>query len=133
MIHKLGGIALGLAIAIAIMIFAEAIGYGLFGIGVGPDGEVPAGPPPTGVQISILLGWFLAALAGSYAAMWLSRATWTAWVIAVVIVLAVIFRFALAPGPLWTMIAGAIAPLAGAWIAKQLPRKATERSDQAAR
>ena len=129
MIHRLSGIALGLAIAIAIMISAEAIGYNLFGLGVGPDGAVPAGPPPTGVRISILLGLFLAALAGGYAAIRLSRAPWTTWVIGVVILMAVVLRFALAPGPLRTLAIGAVAPLLGAWIGQLLAKRSSRPAD----
>ena len=129
MIQKLGGIAAGIAVAIIIMIATEAVGHRLFGSGLAPDGGAPPTVDlPAEVQASVLLGWFLAALLGGYTAVWISRVGATSWAVAGVILLAVAFRFVIAPAPSWMIIGGLVAaPLAG-WLAQQIPRRRVKSS-----
>lgn len=123
MIRKLTGIAVGIAVAILVMMVAEAIGFRLFGIELGPDGAAPpTAHLPAGVNLAVLLGWFLGGLLGGYVAILMSRVDWSAWPIAGVIWLAVILRFALSAAPLWMIVGGILAPPLAGWLAQRLPR-----------
>lgn len=122
MVRNLGGIAVGLLVAIVIIMAAEAIGHRLFAGGLAPDGGAPpAMALPPEVNASVLAGWFLGALAGGYAAILVSRIKSMAWAVAMVILLAVGFRFAIADAPAWMIAGGLVAPPLAAWIAQRLP------------
>jgi hypothetical protein len=128
MIRKLGGIAVGMAVALLIMIATEALGHRLFGAGLGPDGGAPPTEAlPAEVQAAVLFGWFLASLIGGYAAVWISRVSATAWAVGGLILLAVAFRFMLAPAPQWMIVGGILAAPFGSWLAQQLPRGKVDR------
>jgi hypothetical protein len=123
MIHRLGGLAAGLAVAIFTIMFVEFIGYQLF-------------PPPRGYDMSggsalslpvenliwPVIGWFLGALAGSWVAVRVSGERWTGWAIAALVLAATVFNFALITHPLWIIIGGALAPLLGGWVGQLLPK-----------
>jgi hypothetical protein len=123
MIHRLGGLAAGLATAIFTIMIVEFIGNQLF-------------PPPRGYDMSAgsalslpvenliwpVIGWFLGALAGSWLAIGISGERWTGWAIAALVLAATIFTFTLVTHPLWMMIAGAAAPILGGWIGQLLPK-----------
>lgn len=123
MIHRLGGLAAGLAVAIFAIMLVEFIGYQLF-------------PPPRGYDMSAgsalslpvenlmwpVIGWLLGALAGSWVAVRISGERWTGWAIVVLVLAATVFNFALIAHPLWMMVAGAAAPILGGWIGLLLPK-----------
>ena len=123
MIHRLGGLAAGLAVAIFTIMFVEFIGFQLF-------------PPPTGYDLGggsalslpvenliwPVIGWFLGALAGSWVAARISGERLTGWAIAALVLAAAILNFALITHPLWMMAAGVVAPILGGWITQLLPK-----------
>jgi hypothetical protein len=123
MIHRLGGLAAGLAVAIFTIMFVEFIGNQLF-------------PPPRGYDMSAgsalslpvenliwpVIGWFLGALAGAWVAVRISGEPWTGWAIVALVLAATAFNFALITHPLWMMIVGALAPILGGWIGQKLPK-----------
>jgi hypothetical protein len=123
MIHRLGGLAAGLAVAIFTIMFVEFIGNQLF-------------PPPRGYDMSAgsalslpvenlmgpVVGWFLGALAGSWVAVRISGERWTGWAIAVLVIAATVLNFAMITHPLWMMIAGPLAAILGGWIGETLPK-----------
>ena len=121
MIRKLGGIAVGIAVAVAVMMLAESSGYRLFGLDSAAETAGSDAALPPGLQLFVVAGWFLGALAGSYAADWVSRAGWTGWIVAAVIALGVVLRAALSITPTWMLAAGVIAPLLAALLAQRLP------------
>ncbi len=130
MIHKLAGLAAGLAVAIFTIMLVEFIGNQFF-------------PPPLGYDMSggsalslpvenliwPVIGWFLGALAGAWSAVRISGERWTGWVIAALVVAATIFNFVLITHPLWMMIAGAAAPLFGGWVAQMLSQRSTPQAE----
>jgi hypothetical protein len=123
MIHRLGGLAAGLAVAIFTIMMAEFVGNQFF-------------PPPRGYDMSAgsalslpvanliwpVIGWFLGALAGSWVAVRISGHRWTGWAIVALVLAATIFNFALITHPLWMMIAGVLAPILGGWVGQSLPK-----------
>ena len=123
MIHRLAALAAGLALAIFTIMLVEFVGNLLF-------------PPPSGYDMSAgsalslpvenliwpVIGWFLGALAGSWAAGRISGEQWTGWAIVALVLAATIFNFALISHPLWMMIVGVLAPLLGGWLGQWLPK-----------
>lgn len=130
MIHRLGGLAAGLAVAIFTIMFAEFIGNQLF-------------PPPRGYDMNAgsalslpvenlmgpVVGWFLGAMAGSWVAVRISGERWTGWAIVVLVLAATVLNFALITHPLWMMIAGPVAAILGGWIGEALPKARRPRLD----
>jgi hypothetical protein len=129
MVHRLIGLAAGLAVGLFAIIFVEFIGNQLF-------------PPPRGYDMTSgsalslpvetliwpVIGWFLGGLAGAWVAVRISGERWTGWAIAALVLAATILNFALITHPLWMMIGGPLAPLLGGWIGQRLvkePRRET--------
>lgn len=130
MVHRLAGLAAGLAVAIFTIIFVEFIGFQFF-------------PPPRGYDMSAgsaltlpvenliwpVIGWFLGAAAGAWVAVRISGQRWTGWVITALVLGATAFNFALITHPMWMMIAGAIAPFLGGWVAQLLTDRSTPEAE----
>jgi hypothetical protein len=123
MIHRLGGLAAGLAVAIFTIMLAEFVGHQLV-------------PPPRGYDMSAgsalslpvenliwpVIGWFLGAMAGAWVADRISGERWTGWAIVALVIAATVLNFAMITHPLWMMIAGPIAAILGGWIGQALPK-----------
>ena len=129
MIRTLGGVAAGIAIAIVMMMIVEVIGNQLY-----PPPRLDLNNPnapaalPLANQLFPLAGWFLAALAGGWLAIQLSRRDWTSWLVAASVVAGQLLDYLLGRHPVWLMIVGPLAPLAAAWIAQKLPGRARRSS-----
>ena len=130
MIHRLGGLAAGLAVAIFTIMFVEFIANQLF---PPPQGYDMSGGSalslPVGNLMGPVVGWFLGALAGSWVAIRISGERWTGWAIVVLVLAATILNFALITHPLWMMIAGPAAAILGGWIGQALPKARRPRLD----
>jgi hypothetical protein len=129
MIRKLAGLAVGLVTAIALIMVIETLGHSVV-------------PPPAGYDMNAgsalklpaanlmfpVLGWFLGTLAGAVAALRISRASWTGWAVAALVLLGAIVNFAMITHPLWVMAAGIVAPLLAGWLAQRWPAASPEPS-----
>ncbi len=130
MIRTLGGVAAGIAIAIALMMIIEGVGNQLF-----PPPRVDLNNPnapmalPLRNQLFPLFGWFVAAFVGSWLAIRVSGRAWTAWLIAASVIAGQLLSYLLGRHPAWLMAAGVLAPLAAAWLAQMLCRRAPRSSE----
>ena len=133
MIHRLIGLAAGLAVALASIVFVEFVGNQFF-------------PPPRGYDMSAgsalslpvanlmwpVIGWFVGAMAGAWVAVRISGERWTGWAIAALVLAATIFNFAMITHPTWMLIVGPLAPIIGAWVGQMLSKARQARVDEAA-
>ena len=124
-IRILAGLVAGVAGAIVLMMLGDTVAHQIVPPPAGPDVYAAANPtgPATRTLIALVLAWLVAALAGGWIAIKLSRAEWTAWAVAGVIIRSAAYLFAQVAHPLWTMAAGIAAPLLGAWLAQRLVRQ----------
>lgn len=124
MIRTLGGVATGIATAILLMMIIEFAGNQVF-----PPPRVDLNNPNAPMAMPLpnllfpLLGWFLAALAGGWVAIWVSNRQWTSWLVAASVIAGQLLSYLLGRHPLWLMAAGVAAPLIAAWLAQKLPRR----------
>jgi hypothetical protein len=93
-------------------------------------------PPPAGYDMNAgsalalpvsnllfpVIGWFVGTFAGAFAASRISRAQWTGWTVAAIVLLGAVASFVMITHPLWVMAAGVVAPLLAGWLAQQLAR-----------
>ena len=115
------GIAAVLAVVAAIELGAQAL----------LDAPSDAQPMPLSVQLVILAAYFLAALAGGFVAARISRAAWTAWLLAALVSAGAVGSMFLIPYPQWMQVAAVIAPLLGGAAAHHAhaPRRAESGRD----
>lgn len=124
-IKILAGLVAGVGTAIVIIIIGDALAHRIVPPPAGADvyaANDPSGPA-TATLVGLILGWFLAGLAGGWIAVRIARAGWTAWAVAGVIILAAVYLFTQVAHPLWTMAGGIAAPLAGAWLVQRRARE----------
>ena len=121
MIHKIGGFAAGLFVALLTMMILESAGNRLFESGLADDASaesaVAIAQQPLGLLLFIVAGWFLGALLGAAATIYISRVRLLGWGIAVVLLAGAAARFAMMPHPTWMIVGGIVAPIAGVVIA----------------
>jgi nitrate/nitrite transporter NarK len=72
-----------------------------------------------------VIGWFLGALAGGWVAVRISGERWTVWAIVALVLGAIILNFAMITHPLWMMIVGPLAAIAGGLVGQRLPKSST--------
>jgi predicted MFS family arabinose efflux permease len=77
-------------------------------------------PIPAGIQLLVLLAYFLGALVGGVIAARISERSWTAWLIAALVAAGAVWSMFLIPHPQWMQVAAVIAPLLGGWAARHL-------------
>ena len=124
MIRTLGGVAAGIAIAIALMMLVEGLANMLF-----PPPRLDLNNPnapaalPLPNQLSPILAWFLATLAGGWIAIQLSGRDWTAWLVAASVLVGELLDYLLGRHAAWVMAAGILAPILAAWLSRKLPRR----------
>ena len=117
MIHRLAGLAAGLAVALFAIMTTEFIGNQFF---PPPDGYDMSGGSAMSLPVANLIwpviGWFLGSFAGSWVALRIAGEQWAGWAIVGLVLAATIFNFALITHPLWMMIVGGLAPILGGWL-----------------
>lgn len=120
--RTLAGIIAGIGLAIAVMVAIEAVGNQLYPPPMGMNLEQPGAATrmPFGTLIFPVIGWFVGPLAGGAAAVILSRDRRAAWPVGGAVLIGALLQFALAGHPLWMIVAGLAAPLAGAWLAQRV-------------
>ncbi|WP_129793381.1 hypothetical protein [Sphingosinicella sp. CPCC 101087] len=122
---SLAGLVAGLVAAVAAMIAVGFVGNLFVPLSDAPvPGETEAvtvalAAAPLGAQVTVLLAWFAAALAGAAAARFISRASWPGWTIAGLLALLLAGTF-LVPLPIWMQTIAVLGPLAGGAIAQLL-------------
>ena len=123
--RKLAGITFGLLLALITIVTIEAIANRLFGAQLSGDASatVASTQQPPAMLVSVLIGWFLAALAGGAAAAYISRLRAGAWIVGLAVLFGVALRFATEAQPGCVFVAGPLAPLAGAAFAQFAARK----------
>lgn len=122
MVRNLAGLAAGLAVALIAIVLVEAVGHQLFPAPPGYDmSQSSSLALPVETLIWPVIGWLLGALAGSWVALRISGTPWTGWAIAGLVLAATVLNFALIAHPAWMMVAGALGPVLGGWIAQRLP------------
>jgi len=76
---------------------------------------------PTGVLIAVLVGWTLAAFAGSALAARLARrGEWPGWIVTGLFLLATAANFMMVPHPMWMVAVGVVAILAAGWAGSRM-------------
>lgn len=111
------GLVVGVLLALVAMIAMETLGNRLYGLSAD---AAPSAKSPAIALLFPLAGWIVGTLIGSFAAIRISGHARSGWVVAAFIVAAVVLNFLLQRYPLWLMIAGLIAPLLTAWLARPL-------------
>lgn len=134
--RTLAGIIAGIGLAIAVMVAIEAVGNQLYPPPMGMNLEQPgaAARMPFATLIFPVLGWLAGPFAGGSAAVILSRDRRAAWPVGGAVLVGALLQFALARHPLWMIVAGLAAPLAGAWLAQRLAgrRSGSEQGEASA-
>jgi hypothetical protein len=129
--RSLAGLVAGLIAAVAAMIVVGFVGNLFVPLSDAPvPGQteteavteavtVALTAAPLGAQVTVLLAWFAAALAGAATARFISRVSWPGWTIAGLLALLLAGTF-LVPLPVWMQVFAVLGPLAGGALAQIL-------------
>jgi len=138
--RKLGAFAAGVLAGFAAML---AVGF-IAGMIYPLSGEVDARDPegfatilasaPLGARLSILLGWFVAGLAGSAVAKLVGKRRGPAWAVAIFFALFVVLNVLMLPMPTWMQVVAIAAPLLGGLLGSHIKARepAAAQGDTAA-
>ena len=119
--RTLAGIVAGLLLAITIIMTTEAIGHRVFPLPENHDlNSGSAMSLPTATLLVPVLGWFLAALAGSWLAARIARKHVAGYVVGGVVLAATIANFVMITHPVGIVVAGVAAVLAGTWLGSRV-------------
>lgn len=123
--RKIIGIVAGLAIAIALTDLAWGQAARWFAPPAGgnaSDADLLAGyviGMPVGGKLLIVFGWFIAGLAGAFAALRLSQWRPAGWIVVGAMILLGIWGLTQLAQPFWMQTMSFVAPLAGCWLAQR--------------
>jgi hypothetical protein len=76
---------------------------------------------PLAAKIAVVVGWFLGAAAGAWAAHAVSRWTQASWIVVAIGIAFGVMTLFMIPHPLWMQAAAVVAPLLGGWVGLRLP------------
>jgi len=125
--RAVGGIFAGLIVGLIATILV-----GIFGVGATISGpiSVDASNPRqvveafanmgTGPNIALMLAWLIGGLAGALIAKLITRRSWAAWTVAILIALYVVLNMLVLPLPGWMQALSVVAPLVGGLIGNHL-------------
>jgi uncharacterized membrane protein YdcZ (DUF606 family) len=125
--RAVGGIIAGLIVGLIATILV-----GIVGVGATLSGPVNAdisdprqvveafANMSSGPKIALMLAWFAGGLAGALVAKLISRRSWAAWTVAILIALYVVLNTLVLPLPGWMQALSIAAPLIGALIGNHL-------------
>lgn len=125
-VRRIAGLLAGLVVMALTVALAEGVGQALFPPPAGLDVTNPDDQArlmeviPLGAKISVVVAWFLGALAGSAVAMIVGRTVLLGWVIGIVMGALSLFTTQMFPHPLWMVIASVVLPLVAVLVAKKL-------------
>lgn len=123
MLRKILGTIAGIVVAFLLILLIERIGHVFYPLPPGIDMSNAEsvgralGTVPLAAKLIVVAAWFLGALAGAFVAGLLSRAYWSGWVVAGLVVLGGMVTIVMIPHPVWMQIAAVVAPLLGGLIA----------------
>lgn len=129
MLRQVGGVVAGLVLAMLVILAIEGAGHAVFPPGPGADLADPLqrqtfmDSVPLAAKLTVLLGWFLAALLGGWLADRIARRGLAGYVVATLIVAGGVWTMVELPHPLWMQVGGVLLPFAGAWAAERLARR----------
>ena len=111
------GIVVGLVEALGHLIYPPPEGIDLNNP---EDREMLMQVIPFGAQISVVIAWFLGALAGASVGGWIGRSKIPGWVVAVFMLAASIATTQMFPHPVWMIIAAFVLPILAKLLADRL-------------
>jgi len=119
-VRLLASVLMGLIVAFAITFGIEYLNSQVYPLPPGTDYRDAASMRaamatlPAPALIGVLVGWFLAAVAGAWVTVRIARgARWTAWVLGLLLLVAAISNMTLFPHPIWFWVIGvALYPVA---------------------
>ena len=120
------GVLAGAILAGLCVYVVELVGHSLFPLPPGLDPKDPADLPavmaamPAAAKAMVLLGWFVGALLGAWAANRIARRALAGWIVALLVVAAGVATMAMIPHPAWMWAGGILLPPAAAWLAQRL-------------
>ena len=127
MTRKIIGAVVGIVLAMVVVAAVQTVGHFLF-----PSPEFPANPTPEewneamlavpfGAKFMVVLSWFLGALIGVWASLWISKgARRSALIVAGGMLLLTTMVLLSATHPSWMMAAGLFLPVAATFLASRI-------------
>lgn len=125
-IRRIAGLVAGLVVMVLVVALAEGAGHMLYPPPEGLDITRPEDQArlmaviPLEAKITVVVAWFLGALAGSGVAMAIGRTPLLGWAIGIIMGALSLFTTQIFPHPLWMMIAAVVLPLVAVLVAKKL-------------
>lgn len=120
------GVLAGIILAGLCVFAVEAVGHSLFPLPAGLDPSDPADQRklmeamPAAAKAMVLLGWFVGALLGAWAANRIARRALAGWIVALLVIAAGVATMIMFPHPAWMWAGGILLPLAAGWLARRL-------------
>lgn len=125
----------GVAVAFSIVLATDALFHSVLASGAAPSNmndreamRLYVASQPIGALATMLVGWTLAALAGSWvASRFAGHVQWPGWVVAGLFFLATAFNFFLVPHPVWMVVAGTVSILVAGWLGANIGSRVAVR------
>jgi len=129
-LRLISGVVAGTLVAFLCVFGIEALGHIVFPPPAGTDLTDPAQVarlmdlmPPAALAF-VLAAWFLGTLAGAWVANAVAQSGLAGWIVALLVVAAGAYTMIMIAHPAWMWAAGLLLPLAAAWLAQRLTRRA---------